>query len=128
GADAVHPGYGFLSENAKFADILAAHNITFIGPSGDHIRIMGDKIEAKRTAKRLGIPVVPGSDGAISDEKEAKRIAAAIGYPVIIKASAGGGGRGMKVARTEADLEVALQTPRSEAGAAFGDDAVYIEK
>ncbi|TIS52920.1 MAG: ATP-grasp domain-containing protein, partial [Mesorhizobium sp.] len=124
----VHPGYGFLSENAKFADILAAHNITFIGPSGDHIRIMGDKIEAKRTAKRLGIPVVPGSDGAISDEKEAKRIAAAIGYPVIIKASAGGGGRGMKVARTEADLEVALQTARSEAGAAFGDDAVYIEK
>ncbi|TIV32589.1 MAG: acetyl-CoA carboxylase biotin carboxylase subunit, partial [Mesorhizobium sp.] len=121
-------GYGFLSENAKFADILAAHNITFIGPSGDHIRIMGDKIEAKRTAKRLGIPVVPGSDGAISDEKEAKRVAAEIGYPVIIKASAGGGGRGMKVAHTEADLEVALQTAKSEAGAAFGDDAVYIEK
>ena len=108
GADAVHPGYGFLSENAKFADILAAHNITFIGPSGDHIRIMGDKIEAKRTAKRLGIPVVPGSDGAVTDEKEARRIAAEIGYPVIIKASAGGGGRGMKVARSEADLEVAL--------------------
>ena len=128
GADAVHPGYGFLSENAKFADILAAHNITFIGPSGDHIRIMGDKIEAKRTAKRLGIPVVPGSDGAVSEEKEAKRVAAEIGYPVIIKASAGGGGRGMKVARTEADLEVALATARSEAGAAFGDDAVYIEK
>ncbi len=128
GADAVHPGYGFLSENAKFADILAAHNITFIGPSGDHIRIMGDKIEAKRTAKRLGIPVVPGSDGAVSDHREARRIAAEIGYPVIIKASAGGGGRGMKVARTEADLEVALQTARSEAGAAFGDDAVYIEK
>ncbi|SFO59616.1 acetyl-CoA carboxylase, biotin carboxylase subunit [Mesorhizobium sp. NFR06] len=128
GADAVHPGYGFLSENAKFADILAAHNITFIGPSGDHIRVMGDKIEAKRTAKRLGIPVVPGSDGAISEEKEAKRVAAEIGYPVIIKASAGGGGRGMKVAHTEADLEVALQTARSEAGAAFGDDAVYIEK
>ncbi|MFD1983246.1 acetyl-CoA carboxylase biotin carboxylase subunit [Mesorhizobium newzealandense] len=128
GADAVHPGYGFLSENAKFADILAAHNITFIGPSGDHIRIMGDKIEAKRTAKRLGIPVVPGSDGAVTDEKEARRIAGEIGYPVIIKASAGGGGRGMKVAHTEADLEVALQTARSEAGAAFGDDAVYIEK
>ncbi len=124
----MHPGYGFLSENAKFADILAAHNITFIGPSGDHIRIMGDKIEAKRTAKRLGIPVVPGSDGAVTDEKEAKRIAAEIGYPVIIKASAGGGGRGMKVARTEDDLEVALQTARTEAGAAFGDDAVYIEK
>jgi acetyl-CoA carboxylase biotin carboxylase subunit len=128
GADAVHPGYGFLSENAKFADILAAHNITFIGPSGDHIRIMGDKIEAKRTAKRLGIPCVPGSDGAVSDAGEAKRIAAEIGYPVIIKASAGGGGRGMKVARSEEDLEVALGTARSEAGAAFGDDAVYIEK
>ncbi|KQU94865.1 acetyl-CoA carboxylase biotin carboxylase subunit [Mesorhizobium sp. Root102] len=128
GADAVHPGYGFLSENAKFADILAAHNITFIGPTGDHIRIMGDKIEAKRTAKRLGIPVVPGSDGAVTDQKEAKRIAAEIGYPVIIKASAGGGGRGMKVALTEADLEVALQTASTEAGAAFGDDAVYIEK
>ncbi len=128
GADAVHPGYGFLSENAKFADILAAHNITFIGPSGDHIRMMGDKIEAKRTAKRLGIPVVPGSDGAVSEESEARRIAAEIGYPVIIKASAGGGGRGMKVARSEAELEVALATARSEAGAAFGDDAVYIEK
>lgn len=128
GADAVHPGYGFLSENAKFADILAAHNITFIGPSGDHIRVMGDKIEAKRTAKRLGIPVVPGSDGAVTEEKEARRIAAEIGYPVIIKASAGGGGRGMKVARSETDLVVALQTARSEAGAAFGDDAVYIEK
>jgi acetyl-CoA carboxylase, biotin carboxylase subunit len=128
GADAVHPGYGFLSENARFADILAAHNITFIGPSGDHIRIMGDKIEAKRTAKRLGIPVVPGSDGAVSDETEAKKIAAKIGYPVIIKASAGGGGRGMKVARTEDDLIEALQTAKAEAGAAFGDDAVYIEK
>ncbi len=128
GADAIHPGYGFLSENAKFADILAAHNIVFIGPSGDHIRTMGDKIEAKRTAKRLGIPVVPGSEGAVSDEGEARRIAAEIGYPVIIKASAGGGGRGMKVARSEADLAVALATARSEAGAAFGDNAVYIEK
>lgn len=128
GADAVHPGYGFLSENAKFADILAAHNITFIGPSGDHIRIMGDKIEAKRTAKRLGIPVVPGSDGAISDPTEAKRVAAEIGYPVIIKATAGGGGRGMKVARSEEDLVEALQTASKEAGAAFGNDAVYIEK
>ena len=128
GADAVHPGYGFLSENARFADILAAHNITFIGPSGDHIRVMGDKIEAKRTARRLGIPVVPGSDGAVSDEREATRIAAEIGYPVIVKASAGGGGRGMKVARDESDLKMALATARSEAGAAFGDDAVYIEK
>jgi acetyl-CoA carboxylase biotin carboxylase subunit len=128
GADAVHPGYGFLSENAKFADILAAHDIVFIGPSAEHIRMMGDKIEAKRTAKRLGIPTVPGSEGAVSEIGEARRIAAEIGYPVIIKASAGGGGRGMKVARSEADLEVALGTARSEAGAAFGDDAVYIEK
>ena len=128
GADAIHPGYGFLSENAKFADILAAHNITFIGPSADHIRIMGDKIEAKTTAKRLGIPVVPGSEGAVTDEDEAKQIAADIGFPVIIKASAGGGGRGMKVANSEDELSVALHTARSEAGAAFGDDAVYIEK
>ncbi|KQZ13200.1 MULTISPECIES: acetyl-CoA carboxylase biotin carboxylase subunit [unclassified Mesorhizobium] len=128
GADAVHPGYGFLSENAKFADILAAHNITFIGPSGDHIRIMGDKIEAKRTAKRLGIPVVPGSDGAVTEEADAKRIANEIGYPVIIKATAGGGGRGMKVARTEEDLIEALQTASTEAGAAFGNSSVYIEK
>ncbi|MBO6539359.1 MAG: acetyl-CoA carboxylase biotin carboxylase subunit [Rhizobiaceae bacterium] len=128
GADAVHPGYGFLSENAKFADILDAHNITFIGPRADHIRVMGDKIEAKRTAKRLAIPVVPGSDGAVTEDAEAKRIAAEIGYPVIIKASAGGGGRGMKVARNEDDIDVALATARSEAGAAFGDDAVYIEK
>ena len=128
GADAIHPGYGFLAENAKFADILAAHNITFIGPSAEHSRGMGDKIEAKRTAKRLGIPVVPGSDGAVRDEHEAKRIAADIGYPVLIKASAGGGGRGMKVARGEAELSEALATARSEAGAAFGDDAVYLEK
>ena len=128
GADAIHPGYGFLSENAKFAEILAAHNITFIGPAAEHIRIMGDKIEAKRTAKRLGIPVVPGSDGAVTDEREAMRIAAAIGYPVIVKASAGGGGRGMKVARSDEEMQVALATARSEAGAAFGDDAVYIEK
>jgi len=128
GADAVHPGYGFLSENAKFADILAAHNITFIGPTGDHIRIMGDKIEAKRTAKRLGIPVVPGSEGAILDEAQAKRTGAEIGYPVLVKASAGGGGRGMKVAHSEADMGEAFHTARSEAGAAFGDDSVYIEK
>ncbi|MEZ5811409.1 MAG: acetyl-CoA carboxylase biotin carboxylase subunit [Rhizobiaceae bacterium] len=128
GADAIHPGYGFLSENAKFADILEAHNITFIGPSAEHIRVMGDKVQAKATAKRLGIPVVPGSDGAIDDETEARRVAAEIGYPVIIKAAAGGGGRGMKVARNEDDLAVALATARTEAGAAFGDDAVYIEK
>jgi len=128
GADAIHPGYGFLSENAKFAEILEAHGITFIGPSAAHIRIMGDKIEAKNTARRLGIPVVPGSDGAVEDEATARRLAASIGYPVLIKAAAGGGGRGMKVARSEADIDEALHTARSEAKAAFGDDAVYIEK
>jgi len=128
GADAIHPGYGFLSENAKFAEILEAHNITFIGPSAEHIRVMGDKIEAKATAKRLGIPVVPGSDGEVKDPDEAKRVAAEIGYPVIIKAASGGGGRSMKVAENEKDVEEALLTARTEAGAAFGDDAVYIEK
>ena len=128
GADAIHPGYGFLSENARFAEVLEHHRITFIGPKAEHIRIMGDKIEAKRTAKRLGIPCVPGSEGGVTDEGEAKRIASDIGYPVIIKAAAGGGGRGMKVARTEDDLVHALQTARTEAKAAFGDDAVYIEK
>jgi acetyl-CoA carboxylase biotin carboxylase subunit len=128
GADAVHPGYGFLSENSRFADILDAHKITFIGPTADHIRIMGDKIEAKRTAKSLGIPVVPGSAGAVTDDGEAAKIAREIGFPVIIKASSGGGGRGMKVARTAEELSLALSTARSEAGAAFGDDAVYIEK
>lgn len=128
GADAVHPGYGFLSENARFADILAAHDITFIGPSGDHIRIMGDKIKAKETAEQLGIPVVPGSRGAVHDEAEAARIAAEVGYPVIVKASAGGGGRGMKVAERLADLPRAIALARAEAGKAFGDDSVYIEK
>ncbi|MEZ0171087.1 acetyl-CoA carboxylase biotin carboxylase subunit [Microvirga sp. TS319] len=128
GADAIHPGYGFLSENARFAEVLEHHRIAFIGPKAEHIRIMGDKIEAKRTAKRLGIPCVPGSEGGISDEDEAKKVASAIGYPVIIKAAAGGGGRGMKVARTESDLVHALQTAKTEAKAAFGDDAVYIEK
>ena len=128
GADAVHPGYGFLSENARFAEILEEHQITFIGPTSEHIRIMGDKIEAKETAKRLGIPVVPGSDGAVTSEPEAMKIAKAIGFPVLIKATAGGGGRGMKVAHTPADLGLALSTARAEAKAAFGDDAVYIEK
>jgi len=127
-AEAVHPGYGFLSENARFAEILESHGITFIGPKSEHIRIMGDKIEAKRTAKRLGIPTVPGSEGGISDDEEARKVAAEIGFPVIIKAAAGGGGRGMKVARTADELEVALQTAKTEAKAAFGDDAVYIEK
>ena len=128
GADAIHPGYGFLSENAKFAEILEAHGITFIGPSSDHIKLMGDKIMAKQTAQRLGIPVVPGSDGAVTDDTEAKRIANEIGYPVIIKAASGGGGRGMRVVKSNDEMEVALQTTRTEAGAAFGDDAVYIEK
>lgn len=128
GADAIHPGYGFLSENAKFAEILAAHNITFIGPSAEHINVMGDKIMAKQTAERLGIPVVPGSAGAVTDEGEACKIAAEIGYPVIIKAASGGGGRGMSVVHNDAEMQVALQTTRTEAGAAFGDDSVYIEK
>jgi acetyl-CoA carboxylase biotin carboxylase subunit len=117
-----------LSENARFADILESHNIRFIGPKADHIRIMGDKIEAKRTALRLGIPCVPGSDGGVTESDEALKIAAGIGYPVIVKAAAGGGGRGMKVARNEGDLVNALQTARTEAKAAFGDDAVYLEK
>jgi acetyl-CoA carboxylase biotin carboxylase subunit len=128
GADAVHPGYGFLSENARFAEILAEHNVDFIGPRPEHIRLMGDKIEAKRTAKRLGIPVVPGSDGGISSDQEAQAIAREIGFPVLVKAAAGGGGRGMKVARSAADLGVALATARAEAKAAFGDDALYLEK
>jgi len=128
GADAVHPGYGFLSENARFAEILAEHNVQFIGPKAEHIRIMGDKIEAKRTARRLGIPVVPGSDGGVSTDAEATRVTAEIGYPVLIKAAAGGGGRGMKVSRSASELASALATARAEAKAAFGDDAVYIEK
>ncbi|MAM96158.1 acetyl-CoA carboxylase biotin carboxylase subunit [Parvibaculum sp.] len=128
GADAVHPGYGFLSENAKFADILAAHGITFIGPSGDHIRLMGDKIQAKVTAKKLGIPCVPGSDGAITTDAEAYKVAEETGYPVLVKAAAGGGGRGMKVARSKEELSSALSTARSEAKAAFGDDSLYMEK
>jgi acetyl-CoA carboxylase biotin carboxylase subunit len=128
GADAVHPGYGFLSENARFAEILEEHNITFIGPTSQHIRLMGDKIKAKETAQKLGIPVVPGSEGAVTSEKDARRIAGEIGYPVLVKASAGGGGRGMKVARDEEQLPVAYATARAEAKAAFGDDALYMEK
>jgi len=128
GADAVHPGYGFLSENARFADILDEHGIAFIGPKGDHIRLMGDKIEAKRTAARLGIPCVPGSDGAIESEAEAAKIAAKIGYPVLVKAAAGGGGRGMRIAKSADDLADALSGAKLEAKSAFGDDAVYLEK
>ncbi|MEO1206801.1 MAG: acetyl-CoA carboxylase biotin carboxylase subunit [Pseudomonadota bacterium] len=128
GADAVHPGYGFLSESSRFAEILEDHAITFIGPTSDHIRIMGDKIAAKETVKRLGIPVVPGSDGAVENPEDAVRIAAEMGFPVLVKAASGGGGRGMKVAHSIDDIKVAFQTARSEAKAAFGDDAVYIEK
>ncbi len=128
GAEAVHPGYGFLSENARFAEILQDHNIGFIGPRPEHIRTMGDKIEAKKTAIRLGIPCVPGSEGAITDDGEGMRVAKEIGFPVLVKAASGGGGRGMKVALTPADLSDALATARSEAKAAFGDDAVYLEK
>ncbi|KGF68165.1 acetyl-CoA carboxylase [Hoeflea sp. BAL378] len=128
GADAVHPGYGFLSENAKFADILEAHGITFIGPTADHIRIMGDKITAKKTAVALGIPCVPGSDGEVHDVEQALEVAKETGYPVLIKATAGGGGRGMKVAHNPGELSEALSTARSEALANFGNDAVYMEK
>ena len=128
GADAVHPGYGFLSENARFAEILDEHGIAFIGPKSEHIRMMGDKIEAKRTATRLGIPCVPGSEGAVGDDAEALEIAAEIGYPVLIKAASGGGGRGMKVALTADDLLSAISTAKAEAKSAFGDDAVYLEK
>jgi acetyl-CoA carboxylase biotin carboxylase subunit len=128
GADAVHPGYGFLAENARFAEILIEHGVQFIGPKPQHVRLMGDKIEAKRTAQRLGIPVVPGSEGGVASGDEALAVARKIGFPVLVKAAAGGGGRGMKVARDEADLAVSLATARTEAKAAFGEDAVYIEK
>ncbi len=128
GADAIHPGYGFLSENARFAEILEHHGITFIGPTAEHIRTMGDKIQAKETAKQLGIPVVPGSDGGVTTEAEAMKVANEMGFPVLVKAASGGGGRGMKLARTAEELPEALSTARSEAKAAFGDDAVYIEK
>ncbi len=128
GADAIHPGYGFLSENAKFAEIVEAHGLIFVGPKPEHIRIMGDKVEAKRTAGALGLPLVPGSDGAISDVEEAKALAAEIGYPVLIKAASGGGGRGMKVVPSEDQLETLMQQAGSEAKAAFGDSTVYMEK
>jgi acetyl-CoA carboxylase, biotin carboxylase subunit len=127
-ADAIHPGYGFLSENADFADMVEEHGITFIGPSADHIRLMGDKITAKAAVKAAGIPVVPGSDGAVDDPVEARRVAEEIGLPVIIKAAAGGGGRGMRVATTMDELEEALKVASSEAAAMFGSGAVYVEK
>jgi acetyl-CoA carboxylase biotin carboxylase subunit len=127
-ANAIHPGYGFLSENARFAEIVEAHGFTFIGPKPEHIRMMGDKIMAKQAVKEAGIPVVPGSEGALQTEEEAFAAAKKIGYPVLIKAAAGGGGRGMKVALTEEDLAEALATAQGEAKAAFGDDAVYMER
>ena len=128
GADAIHPGYGFLSENAKFADIVEAHDLAWIGPKPEHIVTMGDKVQAKKTAGDLGLPLVPGSAGAVSDPVEAKAIAKEIGYPVIIKAASGGGGRGMKVCEAEENLETLMQQAGSEAAAAFGDATVYIEK
>ena len=127
-ADAIHPGYGFMSENAKFAEIVEAHDIKWIGPKPEHIRTMGDKVEAKRTAGALGIPLVPGSDGAIEDVAEAAKIADEIGYPVIIKAASGGGGRGMKVCTGPHELETLMKQAGSEAKAAFGDATVYLEK
>ena len=128
GAQAVHPGYGFLSENANFVQILEDHDITFIGPSSDHIRVMGDKITAKDTMKALGVPCVPGSDGGVPDVESALKIGEEFGYPVIIKATAGGGGKGMKVANNAEEMKSAFQTARAEGKANFGNDEVYIEK
>ncbi|MGE3476692.1 MAG: acetyl-CoA carboxylase biotin carboxylase subunit [Rhodospirillaceae bacterium] len=128
GADAIHPGYGFLSENAEFAEMVADHNLTFIGPAPVHIRTMGDKVLAKKTAKETGIPVVPGSDGAVASEDEAVKIADDIGYPVLLKASAGGGGRGMKVAQNREQVREAFQVASAEAKAAFGNGELYMEK
>jgi acetyl-CoA carboxylase, biotin carboxylase subunit len=128
GANAIHPGYGFLSENARFAEIVQAHGFTFIGPRPEHIRMMGDKITAKQAARDAGIPVVPGSDGAVTSEEEAFEQAQKVGFPVLIKAAAGGGGRGMKVAQNADQLAEAVATARAEARAAFGDDAIYMER
>ncbi len=128
GADAIHPGYGFLSENAKFAEMVEAHGMTFIGPTSAHIRMMGDKITAKAAMASLGVPLVPGSDGAVADMDEARAVADRIGYPVLVKAAAGGGGRGMKAALAPGELEEAWTVARTEARTAFGNDSVYIEK
>jgi acetyl-CoA carboxylase biotin carboxylase subunit len=128
GADAIHPGYGFLSENADFAEMVEDHGLTFIGPTSDHIRMMGDKITAKAAMTRLGVPLVPGSDGALPDLETAREVAEQVGYPVLIKAAAGGGGRGMKVAHHADELEEAWRVARTEARAAFGNDEVYLEK
>jgi acetyl-CoA carboxylase, biotin carboxylase subunit len=128
GADAIHPGYGFLSENAQFAEMVGAHGLIFIGPKPEHIRVMGDKIAAKQAMIEAGVPVVPGSDGGVESISAARKAARKIGYPVLVKAAAGGGGRGMKIAKTEKALENAVRTAKTEAKSAFGDDAVYIEK
>ena len=128
GAEAIHPGYGFLSENASFVQICEDHNLTFIGPTSEHIRLMGDKITAKETMKALGVPCVPGSDGAVPTLEDARKVGKALGYPVLVKATAGGGGRGMKLARHADEIESAFQTARAEAKAAFGNDEVYLEK
>ena len=128
GAEAIHPGYGFLSENAQFVQIVEDHDLTFIGPTAEHIRVMGDKITAKDTMKALGVPCVPGSEGGVATLAEAQALGEEMGYPVIIKATAGGGGRGMKVAQTAAEMESAFMTARAEGKAAFGNDEVYIEK
>ena len=128
GAQAIHPGYGFLSENASFVQAIEDHGLKFIGPTAEHIRVMGDKITAKDTMKALGVPCVPGSKGGVENLDEARKIASDIGYPIIIKATAGGGGRGMKVAQTAKELESAFSTARAEGKAAFGNDEVYIEK
>ena len=128
GAEAIHPGYGFLAENAGFAEMVEAHGLTFIGPSPAHIRMMGDKVTAKAAMARLGVPLVPGSDGVVADVAQARAVAERIGYPVLIKAAAGGGGRGMKVAEDAASLENAFRIARTEARAAFANDAVYVEK
>jgi acetyl-CoA carboxylase biotin carboxylase subunit len=128
GADAIHPGYGFLSENARFADIVQSHNIGWIGPDPEHIRMMGDKVQAKKTAAEIGLPLVPGSPGAVGSVEEAAEVAAEIGYPLLVKAAAGGGGRGMKVVPDPESLYGLIAQARSEAKAAFGDDTVYIEK
>ncbi|GBQ09745.1 MULTISPECIES: acetyl-CoA carboxylase biotin carboxylase subunit [Acetobacter] len=128
GAEAIHPGYGFLSENADFAETVEAHGLTFIGPTAEHIRMMGDKITAKTTMEALGVPLVPGSDGELKSLDEARTVAAQVGYPVLIKATAGGGGRGMKVAHDASEIEEAWSVARTEARTAFGNDAVYLEK
>src|SRR5918993_1157386 len=123
-ADAIHPGYGFLSENARFAEIVENHDIIWIGPKPEHIRLMGDKVEAKRTAAGLGLPLVPGSDGPVEGPEEARAVAAATGYPLLVKAASGGGGRGMKIVRAEAELDSQLSQARLEAKNSFGDDTV----